>query len=227
MPMKKIMKGVERFLFGVICLLWGVFSLGILNPGAGDCHCCDFSKDECLWEMSAYGLTAAWLVAGGIVGRGVLGRWGKWTCAVFWGIAALAHWVCSRQIGWPEYWQISTFLATCALSLAFLVSFSYCLVCMVALKDWRGWLCRVLTVGWLWLGVTMIYENGKYIFALNADLARANTFGCCCYLALVAVFCYGVIRCVIRCLACLRRRVKKARREDIVRESRSQSSACD
>ena len=81
----RIMKGVERFLFGANCLLWGVFALGILNPGAGDCHCCDFSKDECLLEMSAYGLTAAWLVAGGIVGRGVLGRWGKWTCAVFWG----------------------------------------------------------------------------------------------------------------------------------------------
>ena len=56
----RIMKGVERILFGVNCLLWGIFALDILDPGVGDCHCFDFSKDECFWEMSAYGLTAAW-----------------------------------------------------------------------------------------------------------------------------------------------------------------------
>ncbi len=127
----QLLKGIERFLFGVDCLLWGVFALAILDSGAGDCHCFDFSKDECVWEMSVYGLTAAWLVADGIIGRGILGRWGKWTCAVFWGIAALAQWICSRQIGWPEHYQTSTLLVTYTLALAFFASLSYCLVCMV------------------------------------------------------------------------------------------------
>lgn len=54
----RIMKIVERFLFGVNCLLWGFLSLAILDPGVGDCHCFDFSEEECRFEMFVYGLTA-------------------------------------------------------------------------------------------------------------------------------------------------------------------------
>lgn len=210
----RIMKVVERILFGVNCLLWGIFALDILDPGVGDCHCFDFSKDECFWEMTVYGLTAAWLVADGIAGRGILGRWGRWVCAVFWGIAASVQWMCSRQIGWPEHYQTSTLLATYTLAVAFFASLSYCLVCMVALKDGRGWLWRVLTVGWLWLGVMVVYENGKYIFAL--DVACTDTFCGCCWLILVVVCGYGVIRCVIRWFTGIRKLVKKSRREDVL-----------
>ena len=67
----RIMKIVEHFLFGVNCLLWGFFSLAILDPGVGDCHCFDFSEEECRFEMFVYGLTAVWLVAGGIVRYGI------------------------------------------------------------------------------------------------------------------------------------------------------------
>lgn len=65
----RIMKVVERILFGVNCLLWGIFALDILDPGVGDCHCFDFSKDECflgdgrLWPY------------GGLAGR----RWDRRT----------------------------------------------------------------------------------------------------------------------------------------------------
>lgn len=78
----RIMKVVERILFGVNGLLWGIFAVDILLTCSEGrcCHCFDF--EECRLEMAVYGLTAAWLVAGGIVGRGILGRWGKWTCAV-------------------------------------------------------------------------------------------------------------------------------------------------
>ena len=82
------------------------------------------------------------------------------------------------------------------------------------LKDWRGWLWRVLTVGWLWLGVMVVYENGKYIFAL--DVACTDTFCGCCWLILVVVCGYGVIRCVIRWFIGIRKLVKKSRREDVL-----------
>ena len=115
----------------------------------------------------------------GIGGRGILGRWGKWTCAVFWGVAALAHWACSRQIGWPDHYQMSTLLATHTLSVAFFALLPYCLVRMVSLKDRRGWLWRVLTVGWLWLGMMAGYENGKYLFALDAHPVCVEVFYAC------------------------------------------------
>lgn len=95
-------------------------------------------------------------------------------CAVFWGIAASGQWMCSRQIGWPKQCQTSILWATHTLSLAFFVSLSYCLVCMVVLKDGRGWLWRVLTAGWL--GMMAGYENGKYIFALDVYPVCAGVF---------------------------------------------------
>lgn len=90
------------------------------------------------------------------------------------------------------------------------------------LKDWRGWLWRVLTVGWLWLGMMAGYENGKYLFALDAHPVCVEVFYACfsfvrpvCWIALIAA-CYfwsatadrGAVRLFARWAAGARKPVK-------------------
>lgn len=166
----RTLKIVGWILLGLAFLGWGVLMVDSLTPRYADCHCCDFKKDECWTEIFVYGLTALWLAVAGVAARGGLGRWGRWTCAVFWGIAVFPQVVCLLQVGWPGFYLVDAFFATCALMLAFLVSFVYIFLRGFVLKDWRRRIWRLLAFAFVWACIVLSYANGKY----GAVLERVN-----------------------------------------------------